>query len=396
MAYIRKRGKTWSYTVDVGRNPITNEREQETKGGFQTKKEAELAAGRIENDVADGIYTKETKLNFQDYAGKWLEFYASTGEVSLGSVKVRRTRINKLNSYFGSVPLAKITRLKYQKVLIDLKEKGLANETIISTHITAKLIFQWAVEMRELKNDPTRYAKVPRKKITVAEIENSEALPKFMEKDQLAHFLQIAKEKGMDKDFYLFTALAYTGLRIGEAVSLKWKDIDLEEKTISITKTYHNESNNTVLYELVPPKTKASIRNVEFDDYLKKIFENQRALLNIYKMKYRKKYYYDGDFVFPNLGAKFPGYPDVQKNPEARMKRLLSFTELGSEFTPHSLRHTHTTLLAEAGATLEETMERLGHKDDKTTRLIYLHVTKTMRRGAAQKFSNLMSNVVKM
>ncbi|WP_427854436.1 tyrosine-type recombinase/integrase [Desulfosporosinus metallidurans] len=47
-----------------------------------------------------------------------------------------------------------------------------------------------------------------------------------------------------------------------------------------------------------------------------------------------------------------------------------------SHLTPHSLRYTHTSLLAEAGVSLPEIMERLGHKDDETTKFVYLNVTK--------------------
>ncbi|KJD43828.1 integrase [Paenibacillus terrae] len=75
---------------------------------------------------------------------------------------------------------------------------------------------------------------------------------------------------------------------------------------------------------------------------------------------------------------------------ELRMKRLLKLAGLNPDLTPHSLRHTHTSLLAEAEATLEQIMQRLGHANDEITRRIYLHITKPKRKEAAQKFSELM------
>ncbi|WP_144559519.1 tyrosine-type recombinase/integrase [Shouchella miscanthi] len=60
---------------------------------------------------------------------------------------------------------------------------------------------------------------------------------------------------------------------------------------------------------------------------------------------------------------------------------------------PYSPRLTHTSLLAEAGVSLEEIMERLGHKNDSVTRDVYLHVTKSRKKEAAVKFSNLMDSV---
>lgn len=63
------------------------------------------------------------------------------------------------------------------------------------------------------------------------------------------------------------------------------------------------------------------------------------------------------------------------------MARLLRITGLNQDLTPHSLRHTHTSLLTEVVVGLEEIMECLGHSDDGTTRKVYLHVTKDMKKG---------------
>jgi integrase len=59
-------------------------------------------------------------------------------------------------------------------------------------------------------------------------------------------------------------------------------------------------------------------------------------------------------------------------------------------YHPHSLRHTHTSLLAEAGVELLQIMERLGHTDDETTTRVYLHITKDRKKEASQKFGELM------
>ncbi|HLR88450.1 MAG TPA: Arm DNA-binding domain-containing protein, partial [Atopostipes sp.] len=54
MASFRKRGKTWQYTVELGNNPVTGAREQKVRGGFPTKKAAQLAAAKIEKEINDG------------------------------------------------------------------------------------------------------------------------------------------------------------------------------------------------------------------------------------------------------------------------------------------------------------------------------------------------------
>ncbi len=87
------------------------------------------------------------------------------------------------------------------------------------------------------------------------------------------------------------------------------------------------------------------------------------------------------------------GYPDFIKTIENRMRRLLKKMGKKEYLTPHSLRHTHTSLLTEAGVSLPEIMERLGHVNDDTTTQVYLHVTKSRKKEASQKFGELMRGI---
>lgn len=73
------------------------------------------------------------------------------------------------------------------------------------------------------------------------------------------------------------------------------------------------------------------------------------------------------------------------------MARMLKPSGIDKHLTPHSLRHTHTSLLAEAGVGLFEIMDRLGHQDDETTKQVYLHITNTMKKEAVFKFSKLVA-----
>jgi integrase len=87
------------------------------------------------------------------------------------------------------------------------------------------------------------------------------------------------------------------------------------------------------------------------------------------------------------------GYPIVIKTVQNRSARLLAITKFNFDFTPHSLRHTHTSLLTEAGVALEQIMDKPGHSDDQITTNVYLHVTKEMNKKASQKFSELLRSL---
>lgn len=102
--------------------------------------------------------------------------------------------------------------------------------------------------------------------------------------------------------------------------------------------------------------------------------------------------YCNHDFIFAQMDRQF-SYPIVIKNVRDRMKRLLRKAGLNEDLTPHSLRHTHISLLAEARVSLEQIMDRLGHTDDQITENVYLHVTQEMKIEASQKFSELMRSL---
>lgn len=390
--YFRKRGNKWSYTIDIGRDPATGKRKQKTISGFKTKKEAQEAAALIQVELTQGTYIEEKNITFEEFAPQWLRIYENQNEVKPGTVRIRQHEINRLLDYLAKLPLKDITRYQYQHALDDLKERGFADNTVSGVHNTGRMIFKKARELEIIKKDPTEFAVPKRSKKTIEELEQEE-IPLYLEKEELHLFLQTSEEQGLDMDNVIFPLLAYSGMRIGELVALKWKDIDFHENTITITKTVYNPKNNVKKIELVPPKTKSSKRTIVIDTDVMKKLRKHLHYQNEMKMFLRDSYN-DQGFVFASIENN-PGYPMHRKTIENRMRRLLKLAGLNDELTPHSLRHTHVSLLAEAGVSLELIMERMGHSDDKTTKDVYLHVTKTAKKEASQKFSELMKSSIK-
>ncbi|MDT2291639.1 hypothetical protein P7H15_00070 [Paenibacillus larvae] len=66
------------------------------------------------------------------------------------------------------------------------------------------MIFQRAIELKIIKNDPTSSAVIPKRQRTIEDLETEKEIPKYMEKEELALFLQTAKEKGLDRDYAIF------------------------------------------------------------------------------------------------------------------------------------------------------------------------------------------------
>lgn len=385
-------GAKWAYIIDVGINPKNGRRKQKKKGGFNTRAEAEAAKNKLINELNEQTYVEESGILFKDFAPQWLDHYSVTNGVKDGTIRIRKNEIAHLTKDFEYLPMRSIKKKDYQLCLNRLKKEGFAQNTISGVHTTAGMIFALAVEWKLIKEDPTEGARIPKEKITVEQLENKEELPKFLEKEDLGKFLKTAQKYGLEDDHEIFQTLAYTGVRVGELCALKDADLNADEELIRITKTLYNPNNNRFKYDITTPKTPGSVRDITIDKPLSELLTKRISKNKVTKMKFRKTYH-DKGFIFAYSNEEAAGYPYYIKLVENRMARLLKLAGLPQELTPHSLRHTHASLLAEAGVSLPDIMDRLGHDDDETTRLIYLHVTKAKKKEAAQKFSELMSNL---
>ncbi|MEW5596896.1 site-specific integrase [Peribacillus frigoritolerans] len=386
MAHIHKRGDKWAYIVNVANDPSTGKRRQITKSGFRTKKEAQLAANKLEESILNGGVIRESNITFETFANEWLEYYGT--QVKVSSVRARRLAMKHLVSTWGHLPLRKITKHMYQSRINNLN-KEFSHNYIDSIHTTGNMIFKHAIRQDLIKTNPTYGFVMPKKHVTVEDIEEDEVKEKFLELNELKTFLRITKEHGLYLDYLCFATLAYTGMRLGEMLALKWTDLDLTKKTIRITKTYYNPNNKSTGYQLLTPKTKKSIRTIMIDDGLVALFKAHKREQMELKMKQRLVYK-DQDFIF----AENIGHPRVMKQVILRLQRLMKHLDVDKHITPHSFRHTHTSLLIEAGAGVKEIQERLGHSDINTTMNIYAHMTKNIEEKTSHKFSELTKGLL--
>ena len=192
-----------------------------------------------------------------------------------------------------------------------------------------------------------------------------------------------------------------TVLRVGEATGLRWCDVDLEEGTISVNHTLvnydHRENNGGkkgCYFNCHSPKTKAGVRTVPMMDFVKEAFEKGRAYQK--EAEIHCTVTVDGytDFIFVNRFGECQHQGTLNKairriirdcNDEVLAKNPNS-TVLLPRFSCHTLRHTFTTRMCEAGVNIKVIQDALGHSDISTTLNIYADVTKELRKS---EFENL-------
>lgn len=397
---VRSRNGVHTYRYDVI-NPETGERIQKETKGYATAKEAFQAGLRIEEEIRNGIFIEESTLRVSEWSDKWIKLYSATGKTKQRTIDIRSRTLQIINKEIGGLRLKDVTPLVYQSLLNNLKNRGLTSKTektgysknsLDIIHSTCRMMFSKAVRVGLLKSDPTEGSYVPSFALTVDDLESGSEVPKYLEKEELAKLLKAAYATGdLQKANALFV-LSYTGLRIGELCALRTTDVDYINKKISVTKTlYHVKG--IAEYRLDTPKTRSSIRKVDIGDSVIKVLKKQESWRNEFKMSRRDEFYGKEDFLFVNE-ALLPGYPMSPVKLQLFMKSIVSAQGLPPSVSPHSLRHTYTSLMAEAGVELTSIQKLLGHKKNAITEQVYLHVTKSKRREAVDKLDALMDGLL--
>ncbi len=377
----------WRYRISLGKNTETGKYEYISKTGFKRKSDAKHQAEMIERQLRNGDYIAPSSSTFKQVADDWLKQYAN--DVKVSSVRAREKAIHHSIERFNTKPIQSIKKHDYQRFVDDMStqySKNYVDSIVASTN----MIFKYAYEMRLIKAMPSEGIKRPKKKVSVEELEDIEIHKKFLEKDELFQFLEVAKyHHSPQNSFEVFTTLAYTGMRAGELLALKWSDIDFENNTISITKTYYNPNNNKKHYQILTPKTESSIGKISVDPHVIQLLKDYKV--NV-QDTWKNELYVDNNFVFTDVN----GYPLVIKKLSTWIQAIMKKTDITNKhISTHSFRHTHCALLIEAGVHIKEIQERLRHKDINTTMNIYAKITNSYKKDASQKFSKLMENVSK-
>ncbi|WP_130068749.1 tyrosine-type recombinase/integrase [Bacillus albus] len=378
MASFRKRGEKWEYRV---RYKEMGKYRETSKGGFKTKKEAQLAAAKVEEKIAGGLNVSNSQMTFNEYMYEWLETYKKDNV----SPRTYRSYEKNIRLYilpaFGGMKLKDLTRIQYQKFINDLLKK-LSEKTVAIINATMHNALEIAVnELEILSKNPTNKIQIKEQQVL-----NKKEKIKCYDVDELNALLDyILNEKKSFKYYSLFMFLARTGLRIGECLALQWHDISFENKTIHINKTLITTQRNQSI-QFGPPKNKSSIRSLSLDDstlnLLKKIKIEQAK-----KTLMHGKYYRDYNFIFTNENNSCMLQP-------ATILFLRETSKKGDYryITLHGFRHTHAVHLLQSGANIKYVSERLGHSTINMTADVYLHVTKSMEETAVNRYDEFLQS----
>jgi integrase len=254
------------------------------------------------------------------------------------------TRVH-LVPFFGDRALDAITSEDVIDLALVLEGKGLAPKTIRNVVATLSALFNFAMGPRRrwATTNPCQGVDLP----AVGETDEI----RYLTLDELDTLIAHARPGPFQAlDRAIFLAAAMTGLRKGELLALRWKDVDWGGGRVRVRQNY-------VRGEFGTPKSKRSTRSVPLAD------EVAGELDRLYK---QSSWQGEGDLVFahPETGGPLP-----KANVTRRMRAALKAAKLDTAHRFHDLRHTFGTRMAAAGVPMRTLQEWMGHRDLATTQI---------------------------
>ena len=348
----------------LGVDPFTGKQRRTTRRGFKTQKEAKKAERELLLSVEENGFTDHSsKPTFEEVANLWLESYETT--VKPTTYQNTRKYLNILiKDYFSDIRIESISVSMMQQIVLKLSKRYTAYSLYLSV---VNRVFKFAMSLGIVQANPVdriiRPKQQPPKSEKIA-----------LTKEELNQFLTLAKEHARPVLYAAWHTLAYTGLRKGELLGLEWSDIDLDNKVISVQ---HNLVMVNGKYRIQSPKTRKSIRKITIDDIT-------ASVLKSWKLEQKKLFFKNGvknsNIVFSGSSGEYLDKSHFRVS----LKKFLKRYDLPA-ITVHGLRHTHASLLFEAGVEPKTISDRLGHANIQTTLDMYTHLNDNQRSDVADR-----------
>ena len=432
---VVKKGDRYYVKIELDPDPMTGQRRQKWHSGFRTKREAEKARIDLLSKFDRGEYVEPTQQTLGDYLKEWLAAIEHTVRPStfdsyqrnvhnhviahIGSTRLAKVDAAVLNGLYvllltsgrrqpsrtgrGYSPavveraielradglslaataeqlrsesdeaseitkntLATLLRRQGQRRAVDDMAEGLSRRSVNYVHTILHRAFKDAVRWGRLARNPADAADPPRASRKADDFQTWDAAT-------LRTFLAGSRDSD-DRLHALWVLIATTGMRRGEALGMRWSDVDLDKGRLSVVQTITQTRSKVVIGE---PKTASGRRSIALDEATVGVLRDHR------KAMLEERMLVGPDFADEGLVFHHPDGACLR--PDAVSAQFLRRVEKHGlpRLTLHGLRHTWATLALEQGIHPRVVQERLGHSTIAITLGIYSHVSPTLHDEAA-------------
>ena len=341
--------KTGKWLIQYRYTDWQGKRRKSTKRGFATKREAE-------EWLRNFLITQKADfdMKFEDF---WKMYYADM-ETRLREHTMRTKKYIvelKILPYFGNKRVNDITAADIRQWQNELIKMGYSPTYLKTINNQLSAIFNYAIRYYDLKSNPCAKAGSMGKS-------KAEEMD-FWTGEEFRKFIDSVMNKRLS--YMAFMTLYWTGMRLGELLALNPKDVDLEKRTISITKSYQRLGKKDVI---TPPKTPKSKRVITVPEFLAADIKDYMD--SLYDLQ-------EDDRLFPI--TKYYLEHEMQRGiKESGVKRIRVY----------DLRHSHASMLIELGFSPLEIANRLGHEKVETTLNTYAHLYPNKQTKLAERLDS--------
>lgn len=357
---LEKRSKSsWTVVIEAGRDPATGQRRRIYKAVRGNKTQAKQVMDQLLAELQQGTYVKPEKITLAEYLNEWLET-ACKPRLAPKTIEGYATCINRhIGPALGQIYLSDLQPMHIQMLYTDLLNKGLSKRTVELVHTVLRAGLKQAVKWQMIPRNPADATEPPR-----PQRREMQALGP----QELQRILDAAAESPI-ADVVLLAA--YTGMRRGEILALRWEDVDLQNKVIFVQRNLVRVNQETIIKT---PKTQRGSRRIPIDDEIVSALRRLRSVSQ-------------SDWVFSRKDGS-PLDPSTVTHQFKRIARQAGFPSLRL----HDLRHTYATILLTQGVQAKVVQELLGHESITTTIDTYTHVVESLQREAANIIGNALRN----
>ena len=356
--YLRRRGPgTWTMTVFLGKdeNGKTRQLVKTVKG---TEKEARAEMARLISERDQGVDLKPETVTFRELIKRWLDMKTPNLSPSAAATYETLLRVH-VEPVIGRLKLRDLKPLHIEAVKAAVLKKGRSQKLALNVFRLVHAILKQAVQWQLVARNPADAVQAPRAKRFTPNTPSPAELEQLLEVAATTPYGPVAR------------LAVHTGARQGELLSARWRDIDWEQRRL----TLHGA------------KTQASARVVDLGETAMQLLREHRRAEKEKRLALGSGVTCGDDdaTIFTNLVGK----PMDAGGLKRTWKRIITKANIG-HVRFHDLRHASATYLLQAGVPLPVVSQRLGHSRTSTTSDVYAHVLPGMGRQAAEVLDRVM------
>jgi integrase len=360
--------KRWRFVIDA---PGDGRRRQIKRNGFSTKGAAREALDALRRNLYAGKVPVPDATSTEAFAIAWLAALPAEG-LEPSTVLHYSDCLKRMLPYVGAIAIQELDATDLDAAYGALRDRGLSARSIRASHIAMNKMMKEAQRLGRVADNATTTARPPRARATRAKSFDTWTL------EELRRFFDVISD---DEDLVIWWVLAFTGMRRGELLALRWEDLDLDAGVLGVRRAVGRGPGGAFTKT---PKSDSGQRSVELDSATVRILRDHERAQKEQRLLIGPGWRNHDGLVFTAADGS-PLRPGRLTELWRMLVREGAKKADVAVIRLHDLRHSHATQLLGAGVRPDVVTKRLGHSSVAFTLQTYGHVYEGDQRAALER-----------